>query len=163
MRYIILFVMVLMTGCSTKYQSEGFKGGFSETQIDNDVFEVSFRGNGFTSTKDAEDFALLRCAEIAKKNGFSHFMIIDRKNVTTRSTMTTPVQSYTTANAYAVGNYAYGSATTTTHGGQTIEFIKPRSSNIIKCFREKPVLNALIYDASLVCASIGARHGVKCD
>ncbi|GIX25986.1 MAG: hypothetical protein KatS3mg122_3217 [Caldimonas sp.] len=68
---------IFLGGCATTYQPEGFSGGFSETQLDTNVFRVSFRGNGYTRAERAEELALLRSAELTLKNGFTHFVVID--------------------------------------------------------------------------------------
>lgn len=40
---------LIAAGCATGYHARGLSGGFSETQLDENVFEVSFHGNGYTS------------------------------------------------------------------------------------------------------------------
>ena len=49
-----------MQSCATTYQSEGLTGGFSETQLDENIFRVTFYGNGYTGKERVTDFALLR-------------------------------------------------------------------------------------------------------
>ena len=41
---IISIVALFIQGCTTAYQRSGFSGGYSETQLDENVFKVSFRG-----------------------------------------------------------------------------------------------------------------------
>jgi hypothetical protein len=153
---------VLLGGCATAYQPEGFSGGFSETQLDTNIFRVSFRGNGYTRAERAEELALLRSAELTLKNGFTHFAIIDSRSREQLGTYTTPTQSYTTANATAYGNSAYGTARTTTYGGQTFMISEPSTTNTIMCFNGKPNIQALVYDAQFVCNSLGQKYGVVC-
>jgi hypothetical protein len=69
---------------------------------------------------------------------------------------------YTTASATAYGNSAYGTARTTTCGGQTFLISKPSTTNTIMCFNGKPDVQGLVYDAQLVCNSLGQKHGVVC-
>lgn len=157
-----VFLAVLLTGCATTYQAEGLSGGFSETQLDKNVFRVSFRGNGYTRTEKTEELALLRSAELTLKNGFTHFVIIDGRSREQLSTYTTPTQSYATSNATAYGNSAYGTSRTTTYGGQTFLVSKPSTTNTIMCFNGKPDIQALTYDAQYVCNSLGQKHGVVC-
>ena len=52
-----------------RLQSQGMSGGFSETQLDTNVYTVRFSGNGYTSPSKAADFALLRSAEITLMRG----------------------------------------------------------------------------------------------
>lgn len=68
MRIVALIsVVVALVGCASAYKPEGFGGGFSESQLDTNVFRVSFRGNGFTRAERAEELALLRSAELTVK------------------------------------------------------------------------------------------------
>ena len=117
---------VLLSACATSYQADGFSGGFSETQLDTNVFRVSFRGNGHTR---------------------AHFVVIDSQSRERHGTYTTPNQSYTTANATAYGNSAYGTAQTTTYGDQTIHISKPSTTNTIMCFKGKQDIQGLVYGA----------------
>lgn len=47
--------------------------GFSQTQIEKDRFRVSYTGR---SAEEAQDYALLRAAELALAEGYSHFRIV---------------------------------------------------------------------------------------
>src|SRR5204862_5042008 len=138
-------------GCATPYQSGGFGGGFSDTQLALDIFRVNFRGNGYTSPERAQDFALLRASELALQHGFAHFAIIDQHNSTRVQSYTTPGTAQTTAygtgssqgniylNPYG-GTYAGNSefsmnAPTTYTPPQTHVFFKPQTGLLIKGFQ----------------------------
>lgn len=159
---LILVLPIILSACATTYQPQGLSGGFSETQLDTNVFKVSFRGNGYTHAERAEDLALLRSAELTLKNGFTHFAVIDSQSREKHGTYTPPTQSYTTANATAYGNSAYGTAQTTTYGGQTFHISKPSTTNTIMCFKEKPDIQGLVYDAQFLCNSLGSKYKVVC-
>jgi hypothetical protein len=159
---LLYLSIAMIAGCATSYQPSGFSGGFSEVQLDANVFRVSFIGNGYTSTEKAEEFALLRSAEITIKNNFTHFVIINSRSRQDLSSYTTPTNSYTTANATRFGNSAYGTASTTTYGGETTIIAKPNITNTIMCFGEKPVLQGLIYDAKFLCMSLGKKYNIVC-
>lgn len=151
-----------LAGCATSYQPHGLSGGFSETQLDQNVFRVSFAGNGYTSGERAADFALLRSAELTLRHGFTHFAIVDGRSFATTSTYVTPVQSYTTMNVNTIGNTAYGTAHTTTYGGQAYTFIKPSATDTIVAFNGKPDIPAMVYNARFICDSLGAKYAVTC-
>ena len=158
---IFIAVAILLTGCATAYQRQGFAGGFSETQLGENVFRVSFKGNTHTSSERAADFNLLRSAELALENGFSYFVIVDSERYSKTRTRTTPITSHTTGSAYGYGNYAYGSVTTTTTGGQTRFYSKPRTVNTIVCFKNKPEIDSLVYDAAIIVMSIKSNCQIK--
>ena len=152
----------LLSGCATPYRQEGFLGGLNETQVGPNVWRISFQGNGFTTTERAEDFVLLRGAELALKNGYSYFGLASSRVNTTYSAHTTPVTTTTNANAYAVGNMAYGSATSTSYGGNTFFVSYPSANNTVVMFKDKPDVAGVIFDAQFVCASVGAKYKVTC-
>lgn len=161
-RALSLTVALAIAGCASPYKTEGFGGGFSETQLEKNVFRVSFRGNGFTSPERAEEFALLRSAELTIDHGYTHFAFIDSRSRESQSAYTTPTQYVTTANANVIGNSIYGTARTTTYGGQTFVISKPSTTNTIMCFSGKPDIQGVVFDARLLCDSLGQKHGVTC-
>jgi uncharacterized protein YceK len=155
---ILALLVVALSGCATTYQRKSFTGGYSETQLGENIFQVSYRGNGYTSHERASDFSLLRSAEVALENGFRYFVIVESEKDSKVGAYTTPTTSYTTGSAYGSGNYAYGSATTTTSGGQTYFISKPRATNTILCYKEKPEVNGLVFDAEFVAKSIRQKY-----
>ncbi len=83
--------------------------GYSSTQIDTNVFQVTFNGNAYTGRDRANDFLLLRSAELALENGYEYFVILDAQQYLRNSNDATPATL--TANT---------------------------STNTIVCFKEKP-------------------------
>jgi len=162
MRHLITFILIVLIvqGCATGYKKVGFKGGYSEIQLDENVFKVSFRGNAYTGREKASDFALLRCAELALEKGFEYFAIIEATNSTSTSTYKTPTTTRTTGSIYGSDNYAHGEATTTTTGGQTYRLAKPSSTNTIVCFEEKPE-TGFAYNARMTVESISEKYGIE--
>ena len=122
-------IVLALSACATAYQPQGLTGGFSDTQLDTNIFRVSFDGNGYTNAQRAEEMALLRSAEITLKNGFTHFIIIDGRSTSEHGTLTTLVAA------------------------------KPNTTNTIVCFPERPKFNGMVYDARLVFNSLGQRLG----
>jgi hypothetical protein len=155
--------MIYLSGCATGYHSKGFTGGFSETQLDRNVWVVTFRGNGYTSNERASDFVMLRSAQLSLEAGFRFFLIVDRANLNSLQTYTTPTTSSTTSSVSVVGNTAYGSSQTTTYGGQTYLMMKPGRENTIVCFVERPNVIGPVYDAAFVWNSIASKYGIQQD
>ncbi|PFH11727.1 hypothetical protein BCF11_4183 [Collimonas sp. PA-H2] len=159
---IFISIVALLTGCASSYQPRGLGGGFGETQLDTNVFSVSFRGNAYTPSEQAEEMALLRSAELTLKNGFTHFVIIDAQAREQRSSFTTPTYTETDASANSLGSSTYGSASSTTYAGQTFVMSKPRKTNTIMLFKSKPDISGMVYDASFLCDSLGKKYKVAC-
>lgn len=43
----LAFIDVILSGCATAYQKESSTGGFSKTQLGDNIFQVSFKGNAY--------------------------------------------------------------------------------------------------------------------
>lgn len=76
--WLVLFSVFALTACATGPSAYGPAAtgnglGFENTKIESDRFRVTYTGR---SAQEAQDFALLRAAEIAKAEGYSHFRII---------------------------------------------------------------------------------------
>jgi hypothetical protein len=150
----------LLFGCATAYNNTGFSGGYSDTQLAPDVFRITFSGNGFTSSDRAQDFALLRAADLTLSHRFRFFAIITGRSGGSVSSVTLPGSSYTTASATGYGGYAYGTATTTYTPPTNIPIFKPSSGLLIRCFTERPP-SGYVLDARFLSNSIRAKYHMK--
>jgi len=156
--FAVLAVMLL--SCATPYQSTSFRGGYSDTQLAPDVFRVYFRGNGYTAMERAQDFALLRAAELAQSHGFSCFAVVDESSSTSVQAFTAPGQSYTSGSDMVTGNFVSYSGQTTYYPGQTYAFHKPRTGLLIKCFTDKPE-HIYTFDAAFLVHSLKQKYRLK--
>lgn len=82
---IMLSVFVLaLAGCvsATPYQpdiaGQRVSGGYSETQIGDNRYRVTFAGNCLTSRDRVEGYLMYRAAELTLEKGFDWFLIVDR-------------------------------------------------------------------------------------
>ena len=157
---LVAFAAFLLAGCATSYQSNGFTGGYSETQLAPDVFRVAFRGNGYTSPERAQDFSMLRAAELALQHGFTHLAVVDERSSTTAHSFTTAGQATTTGTAYVYGNQATYSGHTTYTPGQTHTFYKPRTGLVVQFFKAKPD-GVFAFDAVFLQQSIKQTYKIK--
>lgn len=159
---LISLLTILIVGCATNYQKTGLSGGFSETQLGQNVWKVTFRGNGYTREERASDLALLRCADLTLQNGFSYFALADTKASNETSAYKTPTYSYTTGTVNAYGNTANGYANTTTSGGHLMLINKPAATNIVVMAKQKDEIQGFSFDASFICNSLGEKYKARC-
>ncbi len=145
--FVIIFI-----GCETPYQAVGVQGGYSDIQIAENIFKVSFRGNNITKIERVSDFALLRCAELSEQKGYSYFIIINENSYSEKSSFSIPATTY--GSATVIGNSVYGS--TTTYGGQTYTLSAPSSINTIVCFKTKP--DGFSYESKYIIPSIKSKY-----
>lgn len=76
-----------LTACATPtpYQSADRGGfGFSQQQIEDNRYTVSFRGNTLTDRETVETYLLLRAAELTLERGADHFVLARRDTDTDR-------------------------------------------------------------------------------
>lgn len=70
-----------LMGCTT-YQSVsnpliGWMGGYNETKGPGELVKVSYYGNQYYTEEQVSVYLLFRCAEIAKREGKSHFALYE--------------------------------------------------------------------------------------
>jgi hypothetical protein len=67
------FAALLLAGCMTGYQPHGMTGGHQERKLDEDMYHVSFHGNGNTPRAVVLKYFLYRCAELTLERGYDYF------------------------------------------------------------------------------------------
>lgn len=149
------FLVVCLSACATAYQHDGFGGGFSETQLDENVWRVTFRSNAFTSELRAQDFALLRSAELALENGYTYFTLTDSSPKKETGDFTIPSSSHITV--YGSDYRTYGNTPLRTYGEGTVSAARPSITKIAVMFKDKPDSQDMGYNASLVCQFLGEK------
>ncbi|MEZ5492003.1 MAG: hypothetical protein R3F50_17080 [Gammaproteobacteria bacterium] len=115
MRALISIVMAAMlTSCATDYSQYYIwnTGGFTETELQPNLFNVRFRGNELTSLEPASEFSMLRAAELCLARGMTFMEILD-STAEQRESGYTPGPSTTNANETAIGNSVFVNSTTT--------------------------------------------------
>ncbi len=85
-KLMILPLVAVLAGCGAsfnKYEPMTGWGGYSNTQVNNDTYEVRAVVNFKTQAQVAKDYALTRAAQIACDKGYPFFEIIDQSFTTT--------------------------------------------------------------------------------
>jgi hypothetical protein len=71
-----LILALLVGACATPYQESGLGGGYTQKEIETDIWRVAFNGNGHTTRETVQTYWLYRCAELAQEKGFDGFEIM---------------------------------------------------------------------------------------
>lgn len=113
-KLVTAILFALITGCATAYQPIGETGGFYHQKISENAYIIGFKGNGFTDSTRANDFAKLRAAEIGEKLGFSRFAIEGTLDKSRTQIVDMGSTTTTSGNVYGYANSAslYGTSTT---------------------------------------------------
>jgi hypothetical protein len=76
---IVLLLALMVSACATGYQQKGLSGGYSDTQIDENTFRVSYETKGtIANAEKVENMMLYRAAELTTQKGYDWFRITDR-------------------------------------------------------------------------------------
>ena len=142
MKYLSFFILVfLVYSCVsvTPYQKRpSEKGlGYSDIRLDDDVYQIYFKGSSSTDMERVNDFALLRAAEVTLQNGCKYFSILEEKKYFKES----------------INSYNTGILSST-------EIIrKPGIILKIKCFKEKP--DFFVFNAKNVLDNLSKKYKLK--
>ena len=161
-KLLIVLLCVGLAGCATGYHARGFTGGFSYMKLQDNIFKVTFKGNGYSSMERAGDFALLRSAELSPQNGYKYFIVLETNSYVKTATITTPVTAQTTGTVNMYGDTGSYSGTTSYYGGETYHIHKPTTNMTIECFQEKPAnVNGMVYDAEQIRTNLKNAYDIK--
>lgn len=138
----ILMISLNVSSCATSYSRLGFKGGFTEVKLDDNVYKVSYNGNGFTSSNQVTDMLLMRCADITLLNKQKYFTVINADTEVNESIHLTNPSSLFPGGLHTVR--------------------KVSKTAIIETFTEKP-RDKESFNAKVLCDSIGSLYSESCD
>lgn len=137
--------------------------GFADYQLGADRFVVTFQGNGKTKSTQANDFALLRAAQLTLEHGFSYFAVTDLTNTSSARPYVARQQFYTDyppnmwlppPTPFGLEPYRFGYIAE--HDRPAIYF-RAGERLWIKCFRTKPE-KPFSYDAAALVNSLKQKY-----
>lgn len=72
---ISILLLLFLSSCVTGYypHSGSITGGYSEIQLGDNIYQVTFVGNGYTSSSLVEQRLLRRCADLTIERGYKYF------------------------------------------------------------------------------------------
>lgn len=144
--FIILSISLLCGACATPYKaaSKPTSNGYFDTLLQTGVYDITFNANGETAIKRAQDFALLRAAEVCLENGYQSFSVINSSN--NSKTETDVVTNTNTYNSNYSYSYSY-----------VVSETKPRVSIMIQCSSE---MN-LFFNAENIRENLRKKYKIK--
>jgi hypothetical protein len=116
-RYAWLLIMLLCVGaCATPYKTMGIMGGVDDLQLNDTTFQITVRGNAYTSEERVRDFVMLRASELALEHNYRYFTFGGVTDVSSTASVTMPGTATTTTTGFVSGTpyAASGTATSTT-------------------------------------------------
>lgn len=153
---VLIILLCSVVGCSTPYQQKDFFGGFSETQLDTNVWRIRFNGNAFTSQDRVRDLSLMRACELALSTGYSYVAVISDKDQVEKSEAQIGSTSYSGTATCAGGTC---SAIVNSYPPSKIPFTKYGSEQLVAFFRDRPE-NLFVIDARMSYRSLSSKYGI---
>ena len=123
------------------------------------MFRVTFKGNGYTNLTRATDFTLLQCAEICKGEGFTYFQIVESEKGMKKTKAFMSQATETTQTSGTVSSSGRFSATSTTVKKDADIVSRPRTTNTIICYQEKPE-SGVSYTAEFLIKSLKEQYKI---
>ncbi len=139
-------------GTTYHHSNNEWKLGYSDTQLNNSVYRVSYAGYSIPQSL-CDDFALMRAAEITKGKGFRYFRVIEEKQSSSSQYLSLPGTTSTTGTVSRSGNV---NATSFSSGmGVTLNY--PVTTITIEMQNDTDG-KANSIDANIVWDSLSAKH-----
>lgn len=142
---LVLLCSFLAVGCSTGRTYHAFDAywslGYNDTRMGEDTWSVSYRGYEI-SQGEANDYALLRAAEVTAAAGYRYFVVLNEQN----STSTTAIGTF---NSYQGTGSGFISSTS-----------YPEVRLSIKGFKAKPAGNTAVLDNQYLAPAIRQKYGL---
>jgi len=160
-KMLYLVFVVILAGCATgsSYHNSDnpWKLGYSDTQLNERVYRVSYAGYGIPQSA-CDDLATLRAAEITKGKGYKYFRVLSENQSSHTQSLYIPGQTYTTGTVSGQGNRAKVNATSYSTGYvSTANY--PVSTITIEMLKDNDGASGT-YDAEIIWNSLGEKHGV---
>ena len=141
-RVLVLVCVTALGACATRYQPEGLTGGYDEIRLNEMTYQITVKGNGYTSSERARDLALLRAADLTLGAGFDRFAVVEG-GVDQRQAGFTPGQ------VNRIGNTIFATPAT--------PIVKPTGSLVIRLVGKKDPAYAGALDATLIASQLKPR------
>jgi len=75
---IATLTLAACAGAPTPYQPRRDGSGYSEQQLDDRTWRVTFAGNDWTPRETVENYLLYRCAEVMLFGGYGRFIVLEK-------------------------------------------------------------------------------------
>ncbi|ULA63644.1 MAG: hypothetical protein LZF86_110343 [Nitrospira sp.] len=158
-RLILLVVVLMVGGCDigrSYHNSDNmWKLGYSDTQLNERVYRVSYAGYSIPQN-ECDDFAIMRASEIAKGKGYKYFRILNESQSSQSQAFYIPGSTHTTGTVSSYGSF---SATGYSSGFMGTSNY-PVSTITIEMLKEKDDTPGT-FDAELIWVSLSKKNGLE--
>jgi hypothetical protein len=129
--------------------------GYSEIQLNNNTYRVSFAGYGIPQSL-CDEFALMRAAQLTKMKGHKYFQVMDEKQSSSSQSVAMPGVTNTTGSVSRSGNVRATSYST----GTAITMNYPVTSMTIQMLDNSADTSG-VFNAEIIWNSLSAKHSAS--
>ena len=133
-------LLALLVACATPYQQakKESANGYFDVKLQEGMYEILFNGNENTTARRANDFALLRAAEVCLDNGYQSFEVVRKTEDFTEKEVDSGVKIF---------------------GGtlSNIENSEPKITLVVRCSKKQD----LLYKAQELKTNLRTRYKIK--
>lgn len=137
MKKVMAISALFISACATTYAPKSFwnDGGFSETEIQPNLWQVRFSGNEFSTAEETLDYAMLRASELCLARGMK-FIAFGEIATNIIDSGYIPGSTYTTTDADISdsGRITGSSQSFTTMG---VQLYSPETGLTVACLDKK--------------------------
>lgn len=69
-------LIALLSACASPYGTRGLTGGYSSSKVQDNMYRVSYSGNGYTTEEMVVVYWLYHSAELTLKNGYQYYTLV---------------------------------------------------------------------------------------
>jgi hypothetical protein len=156
----ILYIALIAVGCETNYGPSANGGtGYFDQQVSDGAYQVRFSGNQSTTREKADDFTLLRCAELALEEGFPYFRV---DQFSDQTQIASSVVDKTQTGSPGFSGNEYGATTAPESENFRIGRTAPAMTYSIRLLEAAPVepVDWIAFDANLVRDQLRRKYGL---
>jgi hypothetical protein len=78
----LIAINLALIGCATPYQPSGFRGGYKDVHIRDNVYYVEFGGNALITASTAAQYFHRRAKEVCVEHGYRDYRVSQPKDIT---------------------------------------------------------------------------------
>ncbi len=146
----LILLWIFLSGQATLYKRFAYdRIGFYSSQVDDDIYRVSFSAPEEETFRKLSDFVLLCCAEMTLEAGYRYFVV---------------KENYYNADSYGVGlrEKNFSNKDKTRYNEIFKGYLRKTLTYVIQCFEDIPdEKTSTIYDAAVTVKQIKKAYGIK--
>lgn len=142
-RVLLSIFLGVLVSCATPYQKAGITGGYSDRQLSDSAYLVTFNGNGYASKEHVWNLWFYRCAELTLQKGYAYFLIRPERTGALAEPALMPAAWRPGRGHLHKAYYYVTTVTTWNSSGTVLMFPRPMPQEVLWAFDAQAVIDQL--------------------